>query len=133
MSFAYDGAPETPVIDDLSFAIAPGERVAIVGASGAGKSTVFQLIMRFYDCQQGRVMVDGVDVKTVDPAALRERIAPVPQEASIFGGTVSENIAYGRERGERARRSRRPPAAPPPTASSATSTRATRPGSASAA
>ena len=96
VGFAYDGAPDVRVIDDLSFAIAPGERVAIVGTSGAGKSTVFQLIMRFYDCQQGRVMVDGVDVKAVDPAALRERIAPVPQEASIFGGAVSENIAYGR-------------------------------------
>ena len=97
VSFAYEGAPDVRVIDDLSFAIAPGERVAIVGASGAGKSTVFQLIMRFYDCQQGRVLVDGVDVKAVDPAELRARIAPVPQEASIFGGTVSENIAYGRE------------------------------------
>ncbi len=85
------------MIDDLSFAIAPGERVAIVGASGAGKSTVFQLIMRFYDCQEGRVLIDGVDVKTVDPWDLRKRIAPVPQEASIFGGTVWENIAYGRE------------------------------------
>jgi len=97
VSFAYDSAPDTPVIDDLSFVIAPGERVAIVGASGAGKSTVFQLIMRFYDCQKGRVLVDGIDVKTVDSQELRARIAPVPQEASIFGGTVSENIAYGRE------------------------------------
>src|SRR5271166_5742766 len=97
VSFAYDSAPDTPVIDDLSFVIAPGERVAIVGASGAGKSTVFQLIMRFYDCQKGRVLVDGIDVKAVDSQELRARIAPVPQEASIFGGTVSENIAYGRE------------------------------------
>jgi ATP-binding cassette subfamily B protein len=97
VSFAYDGAPDARVIDDLSFAIAPGERVAIVGASGAGKSTVFQLIMRFYDCQEGTVMIDGIDVKTVDPRQLRKRIAPVPQEASIFGGTVSENIAYGSE------------------------------------
>ncbi len=97
VGFAYEGAPDTRVIDDLSFSIAPGERVAIVGASGAGKSTVFQLIMRFYDCQEGRVSVDGVDVKAVDPEDLRKRIAPVPQEASIFGGTVSENIAYGWE------------------------------------
>jgi ATP-binding cassette subfamily B protein len=98
VSFAYSNAPDARVIDDLSFTIAPGERVAIVGASGAGKSTVFQLIMRFYDCDEGRVLVDGVDVKTVDPRELRARISPVPQEASIFGGTVSENIAYGRER-----------------------------------
>ena len=97
VGFAYEGAPDVQVIDDLSYAVAPGERVAIVGPSGAGKSTVFQLIMRFYDCRQGRVLVDGVDVRTVDPAELRQRIAPVPQEASIFGGTVSENIAYGRE------------------------------------
>jgi ATP-binding cassette, subfamily B, bacterial len=97
VSFAYDGAPDTRVIDDLSFSIAPGERVAIVGPSGAGKSTMFQLIMRFYDCNEGRALVDGVDVRTVDPSELRARIAPVPQEASIFGGTVSENIAYGRE------------------------------------
>ncbi len=97
VGFAYPGAPETRVIDDLSFAVAPGERVAIVGVSGAGKSTVFQLIMRFYDCDEGRVLIDGVDVKTVDPGELRARIAPVPQEASIFGGSVSDNIAYGRE------------------------------------
>jgi ATP-binding cassette, subfamily B, bacterial len=97
VSFAYEGAPDAHVIDDVSLAIAPGERVAIVGASGAGKSTVFQLIMRFYDCTEGRVLVDGVDVKAVDPKDLRARIAPVPQEASIFGGTVSDNIAYGRE------------------------------------
>jgi ATP-binding cassette subfamily B protein len=96
VSFAYDGAPDVRVIDNLSFAIAPGERVALVGVSGAGKSTVFQLIMRFYDCEAGRVLVDGVDVKSVDPRALRARIAPVPQDPSIFGGTVSENIAYGR-------------------------------------
>src|SRR6202042_2535290 len=96
--FAYPSAPDARVLDDLTFSIAPGERVAIVGASGAGKSTIFQLIMRFYDCDEGQVLVDGVDVKTVDPRELRERIAPVPQEAAIFGATVAENIAYGRDK-----------------------------------
>jgi ATP-binding cassette subfamily B protein len=95
VSFAYPSAPDTRVIDDLSFTIAPGERVAIVGASGAGKSTVFRLIMRFYDCDKGQVLVDGVDVKAVDPKDLRARIALAPQEASIFGASVAENIAYG--------------------------------------
>src|ERR1700690_2440227 len=65
-------------------------------SSGAGKSTIFQLIMRFYDADEGQVLVDGVDVKAVDPKDLRERIAPVQQEAAIFGATVAENIAYGR-------------------------------------
>jgi ATP-binding cassette, subfamily B, bacterial len=96
VAFAYPAAPDARAIDDLSFAVAPGERVAIVGASGAGKSTVFQLIMRFYDCDEGQVLVDGVDVKAVDPRDLRALIAPVPQEASIFGASVAANIAYGR-------------------------------------
>ena len=108
--FAYPSAPEVRVVDDLSFSIAPGERVAIVGASGAGKSTIFQLIMRFYDADEGQVLVDGVDVKDADPKDLRERIAPVPQEAAIFGATVAENIAYGRSRDQRVRHRRsRPP------------------------
>jgi ATP-binding cassette subfamily B protein len=97
VAFAYPSAPEVRVLDDLSFTIAPGERVAIVGASGAGKSTIFQLIMRFYDADGGEVLVDGVDVKAVDPKDLRDCVAPVPQEAAIFGATVAENIAYGRD------------------------------------
>ncbi len=96
VSFSYSSAPEIRVLEDLSFSIMAGERVAIVGPSGAGKSTIFQLIMRFYDAGEGQVLVDGVDVKTVDPKDLRERIAPVQQEAAIFGATVAENIAYGR-------------------------------------
>ena len=95
VTFSYPSAPVAGVVDDLSFKVAPGERVAIVGASGAGKSTLFQLLMRFYDPLGGRILLDGVDIKTVDPKALRERIALVPQEATIFGASVAENIAYG--------------------------------------
>ena len=101
VSFAYEGAPDARVIDELSFAIAPGERVALVGVPGAGKSTVFQLIMRFYDCQAGRVLIDGIDVKTVDPRALRARIAPVPQDPSIFGGNRVGEHRLRPERRER--------------------------------
>jgi ATP-binding cassette, subfamily B, bacterial len=96
VAFAYPGAPDARILDDVSFSVAPGERVAIVGSSGAGKSTIFQLIMRFYDADAGQVLVDGVDVKAADPKDLRERIAPVQQEAVVFGATVAENIAYGR-------------------------------------
>jgi ATP-binding cassette subfamily B protein len=96
VAFSYPGVPEVHVLDGLNFSIAPGERVAIVGSSGAGKSTIFQLIMRFYDVDEGQILVDSVDVKAVDPKDLRERIAPVQQEAAIFGATVAENIAYGR-------------------------------------
>ena len=86
------------MIDDLSFAIAPGERVALVGASGAGKSTVFQLIMRFYDCDSGRVR--GRRRRRQDRRSeglARTDRASFAQEASIFGGTVADNIAYGRD------------------------------------
>ncbi len=96
VTFSYPSAPIAGVVDDLSFRIAPGERVAIVGASGAGKSTLFQLLMRFYDPLGGRILLDGVDIKTVDPKAVRRRLALVPQDPVIFGATVAENIAYGR-------------------------------------
>ena len=95
VSFAYPSRPDRPVLTDLSFRIAPGETVAIVGPSGAGKSTLFQLLMRFYDPLKGEVRVDGVDIKQADPAALRRRMALVPQDAVIFGASVAENISYG--------------------------------------
>jgi ATP-binding cassette, subfamily B, bacterial len=94
--FAYPTRAEQPAADGLTFAVASGERVALVGPSGAGKSTVFQLLLRFYDPQGGRVLVDGVSVTTVDPAALRARMALVPQEPTIFAASVLENIRYGR-------------------------------------
>jgi ATP-binding cassette subfamily B protein len=95
VGFAYAARPDAPALRGLDFAVRPGETVAIVGPSGAGKSTVFQLLMRFYDPQSGRVLVDGVDVSRMTPADLRARIALVPQEPFIFGGSIMENIAYG--------------------------------------
>jgi subfamily B ATP-binding cassette protein MsbA len=85
-----------PVLHDVNLAIAPGEILALVGPSGAGKSTLFNLIPRFYDATAGRVLVDGVDVREVQLLSLREQIGLVPQETLLFGGTVYENLRYGR-------------------------------------
>jgi ATP-binding cassette subfamily B protein len=84
------------VLHGVDFEVRPGETVAIVGPSGAGKSTLFQLLERFYDPQAGAVRLDGVDIATLDPKALRAEIALVPQEPFIFGASVADNIAYGR-------------------------------------
>ena len=83
------------MLKDLSLRVAPGEMVAIVGPSGAGKSTIFQLLLRFYDPTGGAVLLDGVDIAKVDPAALRARLALVPQDPVIFGASIADNIAYG--------------------------------------
>jgi ATP-binding cassette, subfamily B, bacterial len=94
--FSYPTTTDVSAVRGLSLALSPGERVALVGPSGSGKSTVLQLLLRFYDPQEGRVLVDGVPVDRVDPGALRARMALVPQEPTIFGTTVLENIRYGR-------------------------------------
>ncbi len=94
--FAYPTRPAQAALQEISFAVAPGETVAIVGPSGAGKTTLFQLLLRFYDPQSGRITVDGVDIARADPAALRRRIGVVSQEPLIFGATAAENIRYGR-------------------------------------
>jgi ATP-binding cassette subfamily B protein len=94
--FAYPSRPGQWALDDVSLAVEPGETVALVGPSGAGKTSLFQLLLRFYDPQSGRVLVDGLDVATLDPAALRAGIALVPQEPLIFGATAADNIRYGR-------------------------------------
>jgi ATP-binding cassette subfamily B protein len=94
--FAYPTRPETRILDDVTFEVKAGERVAIVGPSGSGKSTLFALVQRFYDPQGGVVRFDGVPVAEADPVALRSRIALVPQDVAIFAASVAENIRYGR-------------------------------------
>ncbi len=94
VSFHY--GDEVAVLEDVALDIAPGEIVALVGPSGAGKSTLFNLIPRFYDPTAGTVCIDGYDLRTVTQKSLREQIGIVPQETLLFGGTIHENIAYGR-------------------------------------
>lgn len=96
VDFRYPSRPDAPAIHGFDLAVSPGERVAIVGPSGAGKTTLFQLVQRFYDPQIGRILMDGVDLTQADPADIRARIAVVPQEAVIFMGTARYNILYGR-------------------------------------
>ncbi len=96
VSFSYETRDNEQVVTAMSFAVARGETVALVGASGAGKSTVFALAQRFYDVTGGRVLVDGVDVRDVAPAELRRRFAYVEQEPTIFAGTIAENIRFGK-------------------------------------
>ena len=94
--FAYPSRPSKETLSGLSFAVKPGETVAIVGPSGAGKSTIFSLVLRYYDPSNGRVLFDGEDLKIVDPLELRKRIAIVPQDVTIFSGTILDNIGFGR-------------------------------------
>jgi len=94
--FAYPTRVEAPVLDGLSFQVKAGEKLALVGQSGAGKSTIFHLILRFYDPLSGNVSFDGVKLTDADPAELRSRIALVPQDVVVFAATVRENIRFGR-------------------------------------
>lgn len=96
VTFYYPSKPDVPALEDVSFRVEPGETVALVGPSGAGKTTLFQLVQRFYDVQQGRILFDGLDVRDVEPDALRGRTALVPQESTVFAATAYENILYGR-------------------------------------
>src|SRR4029077_7612500 len=83
-------------LHDISFAARPGQLIALVGLTGAGKTTLVSLIPRFYDATAGRVLVDGVDVRGYRIRSLREKIAIVPQDAVLFSGTIAENLRYGR-------------------------------------
>lgn len=96
VSFAYPARPEALALSDISFDIHSGETVALVGPSGAGKSTIFQLLLRLYDPASGCIELDGTDIRSVEPQALRRQLAVVQQNAPLFSGSVAQNIRFGR-------------------------------------
>jgi ATP-binding cassette subfamily B protein len=96
VTFYYPSRLDTPALRDFTLTAQPGEKLALVGPSGAGKTTVFQLLLRYYDPQQGRVLIDSVDIRTADPSDVRSRIALVPQDPVIFAASIAENVRYGR-------------------------------------
>jgi ABC-type multidrug transport system fused ATPase/permease subunit len=95
VSFHYPRGHE-PALENISFTVSPGQTLALVGASGAGKTTIVRLLLRFYDPTSGRISIDGHDLRGVELRSLRDAIAVVLQESLVFGGTIRENIAYGR-------------------------------------
>jgi ABC transporter fused permease/ATP-binding protein len=96
VGFRYPTRPEVEVLKSISFQVNAGEKVALAGHSGAGKSTIIQLLMRFYEAQKGRILVDGRNVQEWDLRALRNKVGIVPQEVLLFGGTIRENISYAK-------------------------------------
>ena len=97
VTFAYPGETESPVLHNISFKAKPGETIAFIGSTGSGKSSLVQLIPRFYDVTLGKILVDGVDVRDFNVKALRHKIGFIPQKALLFTGTIAENIRYGKE------------------------------------
>ncbi|GGE30269.1 ABC transporter ATP-binding protein [Streptococcus himalayensis] len=97
VTFAYPGETESPVLHNISFKAKPGETIAFIGSTGSGKSSLVQLIPRFYDVTLGKIMVDGVDVRAYNLKALRQKIGFIPQKALLFTGTIAENLRYGKE------------------------------------
>jgi ATP-binding cassette, subfamily B, bacterial len=95
VTFHYPTRPETSALNDFDLVVRPRERLAVVGPSGAGKTTIFQLAERFYDPQGGRVLLDGVDLRDADPADVRQRIAMVPQDTVMFAASARDNLRYG--------------------------------------
>ncbi|MHA3224975.1 ABC transporter ATP-binding protein [Globicatella sulfidifaciens] len=96
VTFAYPGETESPVLHNISFKTKPGETIAFIGSTGSGKSTLVQLIPRFFDVSLGRILVDGVDVRDYNLKALRQKIGFIPQKALLFTGTIGENLRYGK-------------------------------------
>ncbi len=96
VSFSYDGDGADPVLQDVSFTAEPGETVAVLGATGAGKSSLVHLVPRFYDVSAGRVTVDGIDVRDLEQVALRDHVGVALQESVLFSGSIRDNIRYGR-------------------------------------
>ncbi|WP_430604424.1 ABC transporter ATP-binding protein/permease [Enterococcus sp. DIV1368b] len=97
VTFAYPGHSQEPVIRNVSFTASPGETVAFIGSTGSGKSTLIQLIPRFYDVTHGEILIDGVDVRKYKLSKLRQKIGFIPQKALLFTGTIAENLRYGKE------------------------------------
>lgn len=100
VTFAYPGETENPVLENISFKAKPGEIVAFIGSTGSGKSTLVQLIPRFYDVTLGRILLDGVDVRDYNLKALRRKIGFVPQKSLLFTGTIGDNLRYGKYNAE---------------------------------
>lgn len=96
VTFAYPGETESPVLHDISFKTKPGETIAFIGSTGSGKSSLVNLIPRFYDVTFGRILVDGVDVRDYNLKALRQKVGFIPQKALLFTGTIGENLKYGK-------------------------------------
>ena len=96
VGFHYPQRPDSPALQDFELTVRPGETVALVGPSGAGKSTVLSLLLRFHDPQHGAIHIDGIDLRQLDPAALRGQIALVPQQPALFAASAMDNIRYGR-------------------------------------
>lgn len=96
VTFAYPGYTESPVIRNINFTARPGETVAFIGSTGSGKSTLIQLIPRFFDVTKGQVLIDGVDVRDYDLASLRQKIGYIPQKAVLFTGTIADNLRQGK-------------------------------------
>jgi ATP-binding cassette subfamily B multidrug efflux pump len=95
VGFHYNGSTDTPVLQGINLVVEPGQTVAILGATGSGKSTLINLVPRFYDVSEGRILIDGVDIREVTQDSLLRQVGIVPQETILFSGTVRDNIRYG--------------------------------------